>query len=129
MTDVVDTHALVWFLEKNPRLSTAARNALKDPSAKIVVPTIVLAEIHFLHARGRIASDLAGILTQLVPLANCVIYALDKAVVQRLPTSLNIHDAIIVATALVFRDMLGENTAIVSKDAQITGSGLIGVIW
>jgi PIN domain nuclease of toxin-antitoxin system len=60
MTDVVDTHALVWFLEKNPRLSTAARNALRDPSAKIVVPTIVLAEIHFLHARGRIATDLAG---------------------------------------------------------------------
>ena len=107
MTDVVDTHALVWFLEKNPRLSTPAHHALSDPSAKIVIPTIVLAEINFLHARARIATSLAVTLGQLAPLPNCVIYALDKAVAQRLPTTLNIHDAIIVATALVFRDLLG----------------------
>ena len=129
MTDVVDTHALVWFLEKNPRLSIAAHNALIDPNAKIVVPTIVLAEIKFLHARGRIATDLAATLAQLAPSSNCVIYGLNKAVVQRLPTSLNIHDAIIVATALVFRDVLGENTALISKDNQIKSSGLVQVIW
>jgi PIN domain nuclease of toxin-antitoxin system len=129
MTNVVDTHALVWFFEKNPCLSRAAHNALIDPMAKIIVPTIVLAEIKFLHARGRIVPDLAATLAQLAPLSNCVIYALDKVVLQHLPTSLNIHDALIVGTALVFRDVLGENTALISKDSQIQSSGLIQVIW
>jgi len=39
-------------------------------------------------------------------------------VVERLPTILNIHYAIIVATALVFRDVLSESTAVVTKDAD-----------
>jgi PIN domain nuclease of toxin-antitoxin system len=129
MTDVVDTHALVGFFEKNPRLSTAANNALTDPNAKIVVPTIVLAEIKFLHTRGRIATDLAATLAQLASLTNCVVYGLNTAVVQHLPTSLNIHDAIIIGTALVFRDVFGEQTAVISRDSQIKASGVIQVIW
>jgi len=54
---------------------------------------------------------------------------LDGPVVERLPTTLNIHDAIIVATGLVFRDVLSESTAVVTKDADITASGLINVLW
>jgi hypothetical protein len=55
-------------------------------------------------------------------------------VVERLRTTLNIHAAIIVATALVFRDMLSERTAVVTpavvtKDADITASGLVDVLW
>ena len=43
----------------------------------------------------------------------------DGEVVERLPTILNIHYAIIVATVLVFRDVLSESTAVVTKDADI----------
>ena len=35
-----------------------------------------------------------------------------------------VHDAIIVAAALVLRDMVNERTADVTKDADITASGL-----
>jgi PIN domain nuclease of toxin-antitoxin system len=129
MTYVIDTHPLVWFLEGNPRLSTAAQNALIDTTAQVVVPTIVLAEITFLYARHRIAIDLSHVLTHMASAANCLVYPLDSAVVERLPTTLNIHDAIIVATALVFRDVLSERMAVVTKDADITGSGLVNVLW
>jgi PIN domain nuclease of toxin-antitoxin system len=129
MTYVVDTHVLVWFLEGNPRLSMAARNALIDRTVQVVVPTIVLAEITFLYARHRIAIDLPHVLAHMASAANCLVYPLDGAVVERLPTTLNIHDAIIVATALVFRDVLSESTAVVTKDADITASGLINVLW
>jgi PIN domain nuclease of toxin-antitoxin system len=129
MTYVVETHVLVWFLEGNPRLSRAAQNALSDTTAQIVVPTIVLAEITFLYARHRIAIDLPHVLAHLTSAANCLVYPLDGAVVERLPTTLNIHDAIIVATALVFRDVLIETTAVVTKDADITASGLIHALW
>lgn len=53
----------------------------------------------------------------------------DESVVTHLPTILNIHDAIIVATAIVFRDVVGEPTALVTCDEQIRKSGLIEVIW
>lgn len=129
MTYIVDTHALVWFLEGNPRLSTPAQNALSDTTAPVVVPTIVLADITFLYARRRVAIDLPHVLAHLTSAANCLMYPLDAAVVERLPTTLNIHDAIIVATALVFRDVLSESTAVVTKDAEITASRLINVLW
>jgi hypothetical protein len=60
---------------------------------------------------------------------NCVVYPLDETVVEHLPTTLNIHDAIIVATALVFRDVLGETSAVITKDTDITVSGLVNVVW
>ena len=129
MTYVMDTHPLVWFLEGSPRLSTAAQNALIDATVQVVVPTIVLAEITFLYARHRIAFDLPHVLAHMASAANCLVYPLDGAVVERLPTTLNIHDAIIVATGLVFRDVLSESTAVVTKDADITASGLINVLW
>ncbi len=71
MTYVVDTHALVWFLEGNTRLSTAGRNALTDRTAQMVIPTIVLAEIAFLYARHRIAIDLPRVLARVTGAANC----------------------------------------------------------
>lgn len=53
----------------------------------------------------------------------------DESVVAHLPTTLNIRDAIIVAAAIVFRDVLGEPTALVTRDEQKGKSGLIGVLW
>lgn len=49
--------------------------------------------------------------------------------VDKLPTTLGIHDAIIVATALVFRDILNESTAIITKDEAIAKSGLVATVW
>jgi len=129
MTYVVDTHALVWFLERNPRLSAAARDALNDATAKVVIPTIVIAEITFLYARHRTAIDLPSVQSHIASATNCIVYPLDEVVVEFLPTTLNIHDAMIVATALVFRDVLGESIEVVTKDADITASGLVKVIW
>ncbi|MBW3539911.1 MAG: PIN domain-containing protein [Planctomycetes bacterium] len=129
MTYVVDTHALVWFLEGNPRLSQAAEQAMRDTSARLVIPTIALAEMTFLYAKLRIATSLSTVWNTIAGVSNWVLHPLDEPVVRRLPTSLNIHDAIIVATALVHRDVLGESTALISKDTDITASGLIQVIW
>jgi PIN domain nuclease of toxin-antitoxin system len=129
MTHIVDTHALVWFLEGSPRLSTAAKHALDDTAAQVVVPTIVLAEITFLYARNRISIDLPLVLSHIASAANVLVYPLDGIVVEHLPTTLNIHDAIIVGTGCVFRDILGEPTAVITKDADITASQLVQVIW
>jgi len=129
MIYVVDTHAIVWFLEGDARLSKAAYNALINIDAQLVIPTIVLAEITFLYAKHRVTIGLAEVIAYITSAENCVIYPLDETVIDHIPTSLDIHDAIIVATALVFRDVLEENTAVITKDGKIGTSGLVNVIW
>lgn len=129
MTYVVDMHVLVWFLEGSSRLGMAARAALSNAASAVVISTIVLAEITFLYARHRIAIDLSNVLDYIVSAANCVVYPLGGAVIERLPTTFNIHDAIIVATALMFQDVLNERPPAITKDADITAAGLADVLW
>jgi PIN domain nuclease of toxin-antitoxin system len=129
MIYATDTHPLVWLLEGNPRLSSAARSAFGEADAQMIIPSIVLVEIKFLFARRRITIDVPMTLAHIAATPNCLIYPLDELIVERLPTSLNIHDAIIVATALVHQDVLGETIALITKDAEIVASGLVPVLW
>lgn len=57
-TFVVDTHALVWFLARDARLSERARTVLQDPAVRLIIPAIVLAEIKYLGSKGRFAQTL-----------------------------------------------------------------------
>jgi PIN domain nuclease of toxin-antitoxin system len=129
MTYVLDTHPIVWFLEGSGRLGAQAGTVLRDPSQKFILPTIVLVEITYLYSKGRIAIDLAVVQQRLVAAGNCVLYPLDEQVAMRIPTGLNIHDAIIVATALVYRDVLHEPVAVITKNGEITRAGLINTVW
>ena len=43
---------------------------------------------------------------------NCLIYPLDEDVVKYIPLNLNIHDSIICATAIVFRDILNREVKV-----------------
>jgi PIN domain nuclease of toxin-antitoxin system len=126
---IVDTHALIWFLEKNPRLSENAKSALTDTNAQIILPTIVLTEVIFLYAKKKTSVNLSTVLSQVANSSNCIVYPLDEEVVSRIPTNINIHDAIIAATGLVFKDLMGQDVAIVTKDELIRRSNLIRTIW
>jgi len=119
ITYIVDTHALVWFLEKNPRLSEKAKDALTNKSSQIILPTIVLVEVIFLYAKKRTSVNLFTILSEVANSSNCLVYPLDEEVVLRIPTNIDIHDAIIIATGLVFKDLMGYEVAIVTKDEAI----------
>lgn len=129
MTHVLDTHTLVWFLEASPRLSVRARTAISDPSSQLVIPSIVLVEITFLYSKKRIATSVGEIRRRLLATSNSVVYPLDEQVVALVPTGLEIHDAIIVATALVYRDVLRQDANVITKDRAIKDSGLVEVLW
>jgi PIN domain nuclease of toxin-antitoxin system len=129
MVYVLDTHAVVWFLEGSSRLSPAALAAMSDPASELVIPAIVLVEIQFLYAKKRASIDLETVRRELMSIRNCVDYPLDLQVVSLTPTSLNIHDAIIVATGLVYRDLLKQPVEIITKDHEIAASGLIATLW
>src|SRR5687767_9187174 len=111
MNYVTDTHPLVWFLDGNPRLSSAARGALQGPASRIVIPTMVLAEVNYLSDRGRIGVDLPTVLAHARATTNCELSPLDERIASLLPAGLDIHDGIIVATALMHRDHLGQQVS------------------
>ena len=50
---VVDTHALVWFLEGNPLLGKEAKAVLEDADSELIVPLIALAEACWIIEHGR----------------------------------------------------------------------------
>lgn len=49
---IVDTHALIWYLEGNTKLSKKARAILDDTQSQLVLPLIALAEAAFVVERG-----------------------------------------------------------------------------
>lgn len=129
---VLDAHAAIWFLEDNSKLGPAAKRILLDPVAQLVMPTIALAEACWIIERGRSTIPTVNdFLRTLDGDPRIRSHPLDRHVVERtvgLNAILEMHDRQIVATALLLMDR-GYSVAILTRDANITASGLVPVIW
>ena len=81
---VVDTHALIWFLEGNPKLGNNARVVFSDPQAKLVLPTIALAEAIDIVAKGRTSiPDVATLMNDVLTDARIELHPLTLAILQQ----------------------------------------------
>jgi len=129
VTIVTDTHPWIWFLAASPRLSANAKASLSNPSNLIVVPSIVMLEIRYLYNRKRISISFEEALQHIETAANVLLHPLDISVVTLAPAELEIHDAIIVGTALYLSDELKEPVPLITLDKTISNSGLVPVIW
>ncbi len=129
---VTDTHALIWYLEDSPRLSSAANQAFEQcdrGEIVIYIPVICLVEIIYLQEKGRILPQLksqldAELLTGnsgfiLADLTAEVVNALEKVPRSYVP---DLPDRIIVATAF----HLG--LPLISCDSRMPLTG-ISLIW
>lgn len=128
MTYVVDTHILIWFLDKNKRLNPRHYQILIDKNNNFVLPVIVLAEIKHLISLKRIKVAFEEVIDYLGESDNCIIYPVDEDVVEKMPEGLNIHDALIVATGLVYKNMLGEDVILLTEDEEIIKAAILPVI-
>jgi PIN domain nuclease of toxin-antitoxin system len=126
---VLDTHALVWHLAGSPRLGQRAAEVMLDPTAELVVPAIVLVEIQFLAVRSRIDVSLDLARKYIAEDSRCSVRVVDEVIAAMIPIGLNIHDAVICATALDARQETGELVSLVTKDRKIIASGLVQTIW
>ncbi|MFO7651030.1 MAG: PIN domain-containing protein [bacterium] len=129
MVCVVDTHTLVWYLTDSPKLGRSAAEALEQSDTELIIPTIVLAELKYLHQRRRIPLSLVLVRRMLEADERCVFYPLTDQVVDLLPLHLEMHDAIICATAMLHEKSLGQAVPVLTRDEAIAGSGLVRVIW
>jgi PIN domain nuclease of toxin-antitoxin system len=131
---VLDTHALLWFLEGNRRLGNRARRAIAAPENHLIVPVIVLAEAsiiieqrrtkipsvaHLLETLGR---DLRF---EVYPLSLDVFRRSLSAEAGRIP---ELHDRLIVATALHLL-ALGQKVALITRDHSLSEADLLPVVW
>lgn len=125
-TFVVDTHVLVWFISGDKRLSDTVRTILRDPDAQLIIPAIVLAEVKYLAGKGRFAQTLDQVLFVINTDPRCFIYPIDLSVVQHMPADLDIHDGLIVGTALAQPFVVD---GVLTRDEAITESSLVTVVW
>lgn len=134
MTDrqILDAHALVWYLEGNPRLGAQAKACIDDPSAVLILPIIALAEAAWVieHRRSSIPSVTTLLeRVQADPRISVASLTLDilalSLTLQPLP---ELHDRLIVATALSIRNS-GVSVAILTRDGAITSADIVQCIW
>lgn len=129
MRYVLDTHALVWYLTGDARLGAAAQRILNDGNNQLIIPAIVLAEAKHIADRKRVPVPFSEIIQAIVSMPQCIVLPLDIFTVSRLPAELDIHDSLIVATALYCQDFFDDEIAVLTNDLTITHSGLVQVIW
>ena len=131
---ILDTHALIWFVEGNKRLSESAKAILVATNSQMVLPLIALAEAVIIIERGRTTiPDVSKFLTRVYADSRIEIFPLTLDVFERslTPEGLRIpelHDRFIVSTGLHLQD-LGETIEIITKDLAITDAGVLSVIW
>lgn len=129
---VADTHALIWYVLNDPRLSPATQSAMQAAAAagdSVLVPSISLVEIIYLIEKGRFPQALlqriVGALND--PLRELKPVSLGESVaqaVQQIPRQVvpDMPDRIIAATALHL------NLPLITADHQIQAAG-IQTIW
>lgn len=132
MKYVVDTHALIWFLEANPRLGTNAKVVLADSSSNLILPAIALAEAVWIVDRGRTSiPSVVDLLKAVNADPRIAIYPVDQTVIEQsvsLSVITEMHDRLIVATAIVLEKQ-GYKVGLLTCDGNITASGLLTLVW
>jgi len=126
---VTDTHALLWYLTGDERLGKGAKEIFSKADSggiRIFIPSIVLAESLYVTEKHRVDMEFIKILGDIQKSRNYIIYPLDAEVVikcQNLKEIPELHDRILVSTAKIL------NAKILTKDREITNSGVVETVW
>jgi len=128
MDYVTDTHSLVWYFTEDTRLSNKALKVFEETIKEgvIIIPSVVLAEIMFIVKKGKITLTFEETLKKIEEYENFDIAPLDidiLKVAEKIEADLEMHDKLIVATALCF------NATLITKDRLITDTGLCKTVW
>jgi len=128
MDYVTDTHSLIWYFVEDKRLSKNALKAFEQTieTGNIMVPAVVLAEIMFIAGKGKIALTFGETLAKIEDYENFRIAPLDADILKiadRIKVDMEMHDKLIVATALYF------DTPLITKDKRIKEIGIIKTVW
>jgi PIN domain nuclease of toxin-antitoxin system len=125
---VLDTHALVWAAQDPDRLGTAARRLIDSAApGELVVTSHSVVELGRLIDEGTVEvdgrpTDWFAPVFRRFPVLPASLNAAIAAPVLRLPHA-DPFDRLIVAEALSLR------VPLITKDGNITDSGVVRVVW
>lgn len=125
---LLDTHAFLWAATEDERLGPeAARVLAVTPYEQLAISDVTLQETGLLMQAGKISfkGSPAAVLGQLLDYVTVLPITLPIAIAApalRLPHG-DQFDRIITATARVHKVIL------ITKDANITDSGLVPILW
>jgi len=128
---VLDTHAVLWHMTGDRKLDRNAKAALMDPSSDLIFPAIAVAEALFVIQAGKSSALVKDLWDFTFATANVTFYPLDEAVLRKsegLTAIPEMHDRLIVATALILQDADTE-TIILTHDPIIQASELVKTLW
>lgn len=130
---VTDTHALLWYLFKNKRLSKRATSVFQkadEGEARVYVSNIVLVEIVYLLEKVKIPKESIDAVISLLeePTLNYSLSQINISTIralQLLPRNVipDMPDRIIVATALEL------DLPVITRDRKIKEANVVKVIW
>lgn len=126
---VLDTHALIWYLKADPKLSPLALSicqAAEQKQTTLVVSVISLAEMYYVHQKKPLFADFSLLYRQLKVRPYLVFeplladHVLDLQKDAAIP---EMHDRIIGGLARRL------NAPLLSNDLQIQAAQVVQVIW
>lgn len=124
MKALIDTHALIWFLEDSPQLGSQAKEILLSPDSNLFIPVIVLCEFYYYLKKKKRLDDYSQIYQTLQKDPRIVFLDLQPDIVSKIPFELEMHDGLIAATLLVLKDV-----ALLSTDQELKTWGKCPIIW
>lgn len=125
---VVDTHALVWRLTGDPRLSpgaTAIFNAAERGDVTLLLSAIVVAELYYLNRKHHYL-DFTGTMHWLMaaPYVHLVAFTVEHAIdLEHDEVVPEMHDRIIAGIARRLK------VPVLTRDPFITRSGVAQIAW
>lgn len=125
---LLDTHTLLWAVTDEDKLGSAAARALAvTPYEQLAISDISLQEIGLIYHAGRISftGTPAAALAPMLPYVTILPISLEAGL---LAPSLGLphgdqFDRIITATAKIHK------LTLITKDANITDSGIVPTLW
>ncbi|MEK6680242.1 MAG: PIN domain-containing protein, partial [Nitrospirota bacterium] len=92
----------------------------------IIIPTVVLAELMFISQKGRITITFSETLKKIEESENFNVAPLDIEILKvtdKMKAAIEMHDKLIVATALYFE------AALITRDEGIKKLGIVSTVW
>lgn len=128
MKFLLDTHAVIWAVENDPRLGNQARNLLSTASGEdVAISDISLLEISMLHQKGRLSVK-SSVKQYLRALQEQFVVLSIEADIAAEAMTLDLEqgdpfDRVLVATARTY------HIPLLTRDRQICQSGLVSTFW
>lgn len=126
---VVDTHALLWYLTGDKKLSKSAKKLLEEAEkgrVQLIVPVVVLLETLVITEKKKTKLDWNKFIEKTFQFPNFVIYPIDTEVVfelRNVDRRLELHDRIVTAIARI------NNAPLITKDPEIRKYAKVKIVW